>query len=222
MGTSVKKTSRIVKRLLEQSRGLNEQEEIEKIIPNICTEVIKSKKTRKYFEDNDFIVLANSGFSYFKKIKTEGFDKALEEYNVKLEKIEDDKLSAIQVQKVIESILDKVEDDNKEIESSFILGAFQVAMTKMLLNNFNEPEQFLTLFCETFISKIITEEANEEIIEEFKEISINEISNNISAFSRLYVEENFKDIILQCCNNETNLENLIDEMKVKLNFKEEL
>lgn len=222
MGTSVKKTSRIVKRLLEQSRGLNEQEEIEKIIPNICTEVIKSKKTRKYFEDNDFIVLANSGFSYFKKIKTEGFDKALEEYNVKLEKIEDDKLSAIQVQKVIESILDKVEDDNKEIESSFILGAFQVAMTKMLLNNFNEPEQFLTLFCETFISKIITEEANEEIIEEFKEISINEISNNISEFSRLYVEENFKDIILQCCNNETNLENLIDEMKVKLNFKEEL
>ena len=178
MGTSVKKTSRIVKRLLEQSRGLNEQEEIEKIIPNICTEVIKSKKTRKYFEDNDFIVLANSGFSYFKKIKTEGFDKVLEEYNVKVEKIEDDKLSAIQVQKVIESILDKAEDDNKEIESSFILGAFQVAMTKMLLNNFNEPEQFLTLFCETFISKIITEEANEEIIEEFKEISINEISNN--------------------------------------------
>ena len=55
-----------------------------------------------------------------------------------------------------------------------------------------------------------------------KEISINEISNNISEFSRLYVEENFKDIILQCCNNETNLENLIDEMKVKLNFKEEL
>ena len=90
MGTSVKKTSRIVKRLLEQSRGLNEQEEIEKIIPNICTEVIKSKKTRKYFEDNDFIVLANSGFSYFKKIKTEGFDKVLEEYNVKVEKIEDE------------------------------------------------------------------------------------------------------------------------------------
>ena len=220
MGTSVKKTSKIIKKLLEQSRGLNEKEEI---IPNICREVIKSKNTKKYFKDNDFIVLANSGFSYFKKIKREGFDNTLEEYNLKVEKREDDKLSAIQVQKIIESILDKIEDgDNQEIEYSFILGSFKVAMTKMLLNNLNEPEQFLTLFCEAFISKVITEEANEEIIAEFKEISINEISDNINEFSRLYVKENFKEIILKCCNNETNLENLIDEMNIKLNFKEEL
>ena len=208
MGSSVRKTSAKIKKLLKETIDLNPTVSTKEVIPQVATETLRSKKTKGYFGDKDFAVLAGGGFACFKKMKAIGLDNFLQEY------IEDNKkLTLPQVSKVIEAILDGIEEENGEIESMLILAAFKNAMTKMLLNKIEEPSEFLTNFCEMFIASVIREDASEELTSAFKDTSIDIFDNDILEFSEHYVKEKFSDLILRSSNDELDIKELIQKMQ---------
>ncbi|GEM_PF-1689157 len=208
MGSSVRKTSDKIKKLLKETIELNPSIDSKEVIPQIAVETLRSKKTKGYFADKDFVVLAGGGFACFKKAKELGLDKFLQEYNV-----QNEKMTIIEVQKIIESILDKIEDENGEIDSTLILAAFKSAMTNMLLNKLDDPSKFLNVFCEIFICMVIREDANEALTSVFKDTSAEIFDKNIEAFSKKYVKENFSELIIKCNNGEIQINELIQKLQ---------
>lgn len=214
MGSSVRKTTAKIKKLLKDTVESNPSVECKEVIPQVAVETLRSKKTKGYFADKDFAVLAGGGFACFKKVKEVGIDGFLKEYDIQSEK-----LTIIEVQKIIECILDKIEDENGEIDSVLILSAFQSAMANMLMNKLTEPSEFLKVFCETFITMIIREDANEALTTYFKDTSAETFNKNIEVFAKSYVEDNFSELISKCNNGEIEIKELIQKLQDTLNKK---
>jgi len=97
-----------------------------------------------------------------------------------------------------------------------ILSAFQSAMTEMLLNKLTDPAKFLTLFCEVFIAMVIREDASEELSAAFKYTDVEIVNKDIKDFSNEYVKTNFLQVIQQCCNDEIQIEELIQKLQAVL------
>lgn len=216
MGSSVRKTSAKIKRLLKETIELNPSVDCKEVVPQVAEQTLRSKKTKGYFGDKDFVVLAGGGFSCFKKAKAIGFEGFLNEYEIKSEK-----LTVIDVQKIVESILDNIEEEKGEIDSLMILSAFQSAMTEMLLNKMTEPETFLSLFCETFITMVIREDASEELSAAFKDTDIDIVNRDIKDFAHDYVNDNFGQLIHQCSNDEIQIEELIQKLQTVMGKSKE-
>lgn len=216
MGSSVRKTSAKIKRLLKETIELNPSVDCKEVVPQVAEQTLRSKKTKGYFGDKDFVVLAGGGFSCFKKAKAIGFEGFLNEYEIKSEK-----LTVIDVQKIVESILDNIEEEKGEIDSLMILSAFQSAMTEMLLNKMTEPETFLSLFCETFITMVIREDASEELSAAFKDTDIDIVNRDIKDFAHDYVNDNFGQLIHQCSNDEIEIEELIQKLQTVMGKSKE-
>ena len=214
MGSSVRKTSAKIKKLLKDTIELNPSVDCKEVIPQVAVETLRSKKTKGYFGDKDFVVLAGGGFACFKRVKEVGLDIFLQDYNVQREE-----LTVIEVQKIIEIILDKIEEENGEIDSILILSAFQSAMANMLLGKLTDPTEFLSIFCEIFISMIIREDTNEALTSMFKDTATETFNKNIEEFSKKYVKENFMELIENCSNGEIQIEELIKKLQDTLNKK---
>ena len=214
MGSSVRKTSAKIKKLLKDTIELNPSVDCKEVIPQVAVETLRSKKTKGYFGDKDFVVLAGGGFACFKRVKEVGLDTFLQDYNIQREE-----LTVIGVQKIIEVILDRIEEENGEIDSILILSAFQSAMANMLLGKLTEPTEFLSIFCEIFISMIIREDANEALTSMFRDISTETFNKSIEEFSKRYVKENFMVLIENCSNGEIQIEELIKKLQDTLNKK---
>ena len=214
MGSSVRKTSAKIKKLLKDTIELNPSVDCKEVIPQVAVETLRSKKTKGYFGDKDFVVLAGGGFACFKRVKEVGLDIFLQDYNVQREE-----LTVIEVQKIIEIILGKIEEENGEIDSILILSAFQSAMANMLLGKLTDPTEFLSIFCEIFISMIIREDANEALTSMFKDTATETFNKNIEEFSKKYVKENFMELIENCSNGEIQIEELIKKLQDTLNKK---
>lgn len=214
MGSSVRKTSAKIKKLLKDTIELNPSVDCKEVIPQVAVETLRSKKTKGYFGDKDFVVLAGGGFACFKRVKEVGLDVFLQDYNVQREE-----LTVIEVQKIIEVILDRIEEENGEIDSILILSAFQSAMANMLLGQLTEPTEFLSIFCEIFISMIIREDANEALTSMFRDTSTETFNKSIEEFSKRYVKENFMVLIENCSNGEIQIEELIKKLQDTLNKK---
>ena len=193
---------------------LNPSVDCKEVIPQVAVETLRSKKTKGYFGDKDFVVLAGGGFACFKRVKEVGLDTFLQDYNIQREE-----LTVIEVQKIIEVILDRIEEENGEIDSILILSAFQSAMANMLLGKLTEPTEFLSIFCEIFISMIIREDANEALTSMFRDISTETFNKSIEEFSKRYVKENFMVLIENCSNGEIQIEELIKKLQDTLNKK---
>lgn len=211
MGTSVRKTSKRIKELLENTLQENPQVTIEIIVPKVASEVIKAGKTKKYFDDKDFSILVGGGLSCFRKIASVGYNDFVREYGYNPETI-----SVIEIQKIIETILDNIEKENEDIQSSFILNAFKLVMTNVLMAKVASPFVFLRQFCEVFLDMIIREEISEELSSAFKEIAPDKLDDSISQFIEVYIEENFNDCIKKCVDNEINITELIVELQKRL------
>lgn len=216
MGSSVRKTSAKIKKLLKETIDLNPSTECKEVIPQLAEQTLRSKKTKGYFGDKDFVVLAGGGFSCFKKVSEIGFIQFIQEYEIK-----DEKLTIVDAQKIVESILDRIEDENGEIDSMIILSAFQCAMTKMLMNKLVDPSEFLSLFCEIFITMVIRENVNEDLTNAFKDTSADTFNKNIEEFSLRYVKSHFDDLIKKCSSGEIEIEELIKAMQNKLGKSKE-
>lgn len=214
MGSSVRKTSAKIKKMLKDTIEFNPSVDCKEVIPQVAVETLRSKKTKGYFGDKDFVVLAGGGFACFKRVKEVGLDIFLQDYDVQREE-----LTVIEVQKIIETILDRIEEENGEIDSILILSAFQSAMANMLLGKLTEPADFLSIFCEIFISMIIREDANEALTSMFKDTSTETFNKNIEEFSKRYVIENFLELIQNCSNGEIQIEELIKKLQDTLNKK---
>lgn len=214
MGSSVRKTSAKIKKLLKDTIELNPSVDCKEVIPQVAVETLRSKKTKGYFGDKDFVVLAGGGFACFKRVKEVGLDVFLQDYNVQREE-----LTVIEVQKIIEVILDRIEEESGEIDSILILSAFQSAMANMLLGKLTEPTEFLSIFCEIFISMIIREDANEALTSMFRDTSTETFNKSIEEFSKRYVKENFMVLIENCSNGEIQIEELIKKLQDTLNKK---
>lgn len=214
MGSSVRKTSAKIKKLLKDTIELNPSVDCKEVIPQVAVETLRSKKTKGYFGDKDFVVLAGGGFACFKRVKEVGLDTFLQDYNIQREE-----LTVIEVQKIIEVILDRIEEENGEIDSILILSAFQSAMANMLLGKLTEPTEFLSIFCEIFISMIIREDANEALTSMFRDTSTETFNKSIEEFSKRYVKENFMVLIENCSNGEIQIEELIKKLQDTLNKK---
>ena len=205
---------RKIKKLLKDTIELNPSVDCKEVIPQVAVETLRSKKTKGYFGDKDFVVLAGGGFACFKRVKEVGLDTFLQDYNIQREE-----LTVIEVQKIIEVILDRIEEENGEIDSILILSAFQSAMANMLLGKLTEPTEFLSIFCEIFISMIIREDANEALTSMFRDISTETFNKSIEEFSKRYVKENFMVLIENCSNGEIQIEELIKKLQDTLNKK---
>ena len=214
MGSSVRKTSAKIKKLLKDTIELNPSVDCKEVIPQVAVETLRSKKTKGYFGDKDFVVLAGGGFACFKRVKEVGLDTFLQDYNIQREE-----LTVNEEQKIIEVILDRIEEENGEIDSILILSAFQSAMANMLLGKLTEPTEFLSIFCEIFISMIIREDANEALTSMFRDISTETFNKSIEEFSKRYVKENFMVLIENCSNGEIQIEELIKKLQDTLNKK---
>lgn len=129
--------------------------------------------------------------------------------------MEPDRLSVIDATKIVESILNSIEEDTGEIESPLIFSAFQTTMTQMLLNGMTNPEDFLTLFCEKFITLIIREEAGEELLNTFKNATNENFNKPIEDFAKKYVQEKFLSHIKQCDSQE-HITDLIKQLQAEL------
>jgi len=208
MGTSVRKTSAKIKKLLRDTVEANPNIKPEEIIPEVANQTIKSKKAKAYFGDKDFVVLSGGGMSCFSKIASEGYESFYHEYDV-----DGDNLSAIDIQKIIEAILDTIEQENGDIQSSFILNAFKAAMTKALLENITNPIDFLTIFCEIFLAMIVREDASEEILAQFNSTSPSKIDETIASFSREYVKTNLSLCIRDCVTKGADIQTLIQSLQ---------
>ena len=200
--------------MLKDTIELNPSVDCKEVIPQVAVETLRSKKTKGYFGDKDFVVLAGGGFACFKRVKEVGLDTFLQDYNIQREE-----LTVIEVQKIIEVILDRIEEENGEIDSILILSAFQSAMANMLLGKLTEPTEFLSIFCEIFISMIIREDANEALTSMFRDISTETFNKSIEEFSKRYVKENFMVLIENCSNGEIQIEELIKKLQDTLNKK---
>ena len=87
MGSSVRKTSAKIKKLLKDTIELNPSVDCKEVIPQVAVETLRSKKTKGYFGDKDFVVLAGGGFACFKRVKEVGLDTFLQDYNIQREEL---------------------------------------------------------------------------------------------------------------------------------------
>lgn len=210
MGSSVRKTSQKIKKLLNEAIENNPNTNVADIIPNVAEQTLRSKRAKGYFGDKDFIALAGGGLACFKKVSAIGYENFLHEYS-----LEPGRLSVIDATKIVESILNSIEEDTGEIESPLIFSAFQTTMTQMLLNGMTNPEDFLTLFCEKFITLIIREEAGEELLDTFKNTTNENFNKPIEDFAKKYVREKFSSHIKKCDSQE-QITDLIKQLQAEL------
>lgn len=211
MGTSVRKTSEKIKKLLNNALQDNPELGLDAIVPEVAHETIRAKKTKGYFGDKDFAILAGGGLSCFRKISSVGYDGFVREHQCDPEKI-----SVVEIQKIIEAILDDIEAENGDIQSSFILNAFKLAMTNALMGKITDPFVFLTNFCEIFLEMIIREDASEELSNAFKNTTPDNLDQSIMDFSKKYVSQNFSDCIKKCIHNEIEINELVSELQKRL------
>ncbi len=204
VGSGDIKTSVRIKRLLDNIIKEDPDTTLETIVSEAGNTAICGEKVRTYLGDADFLVLVSSGLAYFSLISSVGYDEFLFRYGYDAQNI-----SLIKIQKIIESIIDEIEKENGEIQSSFLLKAFKIAMTKALMGRITEPAIYISLFCQIFLEMIIREETSEEIGYRFKELTAAELDQAISDFSRLYVEENFLHYINKCVEGTLDVASLL-------------
>ena len=106
MGSSVRKTSQKIRKLLNEAIEENPNTNVADIIPNVAEQTLRSKRAKGYFGDKDFIALAGGGLACFRKVSAIGFENFLHEYS-----LEPDRLSVIDATKIVESILNSIEED---------------------------------------------------------------------------------------------------------------
>lgn len=211
MGTSVRKTSVKIRKLLNDTLQDNPQVSIDAVVPKVAEETIRAKKTKDYFGDKDFVVLAVGGLACFRKMSSIGYDSFVKEHQC-----DPADISVVEIQQIIEFILEGIEQENGDIQSSFILNAFKLTMTNVLMNKITDPTVFLTRFCQVFLDMIIREQASEELSNIFKDIAPDKLDDAISRFTNEYVEQHFSDCIERCVLDGMDVSELVIELQKRL------
>ena len=210
MGTSSRKTSKKIKELIERARETNPTVEWETLVPDISEGALKARKTRQYFGDQEFVILAGGGFSSAKKVQEVGINQYAAELGIVLKGEKE-----IDTEKIVEAILDDLETA-AEISSSLLLNAFKLAFTQYLLQQTADAEAFLFKFVQTVIRMAIEEAAKEELLNQYKELQFKDISLSIDEFATGYVMDKFSTIIAHYAEGKITVQEFIGSIQEKL------
>lgn len=210
MGTSSRKTSAQIKKLIEKAREVDPQVDWEALIPDISQGALRAKKARQYFGDREFIVLAGGGYASAKKIREVGIDQFAVELGVVLK---GDR--TIDIEKIVEAILSNLETE-AEIATSLLLNAFKLAFTQYLIQQDLRAEEYLALFLRIVIRMAIEEAAKEELLNQYKETQFGDISISIDEFASRYVQEKFTDLIAGYASGQISVHEFIDAIQAVL------
>ena len=207
MGTSGRNTSKKIKQLLGKMKSEQPDIKISDVIPDIVGATLKAKITKNYLGDKDFSTFVGSGVATFKSASKHGYDEFIQGFD-----INPDNVGEIEREKIINAILDDIEEKNGEIESELLLSAFRSAVTEMLINKSVDPYQFLVRFCEIFIIMIVREEASESLHEAFLSTDNDEMQNPIEQFAKDYVKKSFSTIIEDYISGKISVSELIKKL----------
>lgn len=208
MGTSVRKTSEKIKKLLKKAKTEQPDVSLNDVVPAIVETTLKAKKTKAYFGDKDFASFAGGGVGAFKKAASGGYDNFVQSYG-----IDPKEVGQIEREKIIAAILDEVEASSGEIESELLLSAFRSAVIEMLIEKNVDPKQFLVRFCELFIVMIVREEASESLNDEFSGLTYEDTKKPIEKFAKEYVQSNFLTAISEYVAGRIEIADLISKMQ---------
>lgn len=215
MGSSTRKIQKKIKEILSKNR-----EPIEDVLPKVIAETIRMKKVKNYFGDKDFENLVTAGIAGVSSLCSGTFNKDYNlGYEVQLEQIK--KEDTIKVEQIIESILDKVEDESQEIENSLILSSFKVTMAEIILDNSISSETFLKKFMNNLLYSLIMENINEAVIEVYDDINSNNFKDKVREFSNNIIAVHMSKPIYDYINKNIELEHLIEKIiQLNENIKE--
>lgn len=201
MGTSSRKVNDKIKKILKDSLDSNEYE-FEKMIPKLSNEVMKLKKTRKYFGDKDFMNIMAGGVIGIGAIKKGTFQ---DDYGIEFnESIQN---SILKREEILQAILDKVESD---IQSNFLLKSYKTAMTEVLLSEGISVFDFVFNFIVCIIYYNLMEEINEAVIETLPKEDLREVEKITKKHAKLIVDEKLKHIILEFAEDKIDINKLIE------------
>lgn len=206
MGTSTRNTSDIIRKLLKKEN--QDIVEIDEFIPEVTIEVIRAKKTKNFFSNSDFKIIISGGFASFKQLKDQGFDNFVKSFNVDPHNITD-----LNVEKIVSSILDTIEENKGIIGSSLLLESFRTAYSIILLKRIEDIEVAMTLFLKVVIKNLIEAESKEEILNAVKELNEDELDKSIDEQAELFVNNYFKEIISEYVNETIDTEEFIKKIQ---------
>lgn len=214
MGSSTRKIQAKIKKILSpSSHDDSNTVELDKAIPLVMIETLRMKKTRKYFGDKDFLNLMTGGVQSVQALgggKVKGFF-VTEDFD-----FNKDENSDLATEKVLEAILNKIESEIEDIDSSLLLRAFKITMTKILMEKNFDLYYFVNNFCVNSLFLIIMENINESIIDTYDEKQVKEYDSKIKLKADHWVAKNLKETILEYVNNKITINELIDTLTKKV------
>lgn len=204
MGSSTRKIQKKIKDILKQ--GGNDQQ-LDVAIPKVVNETLRLKRSKKYFGDKDFVNLMSGGLASIASISSGTFKR---EYDIEFD-FDGEQLTELSVEKIIENILDRVEQ-NEQIENSLILSAFKASMADLILNKDITSIGFVSKFITNVLYLLIMENINEALLEQFEEVHTNDFDDRIKKFANNVVSTNMKDYIASFTRGNSTLEDLISQL----------
>lgn len=206
MGTSTRKMQDKIKKILENSKKQNEN--FDDVIENVCYETLRAKKVKKYFGDDDFTKLVSQGVVSLNAIKS----GRINDYIDNEEPIDINHIDEIEANKILDKILDKIEEEYDDIESALILAAFKVAMAESILNNGKYDERsFIMFFCSNILFRIIMEHVNESMYEVYKDKNTEDYTNKIKKYAKDWTSDHLQNSINKYLEDK-NINSLVDEI----------
>ncbi|MEO3945784.1 hypothetical protein [Gorillibacterium sp. CAU 1737] len=209
MGTSKRKSSEKIKKLLLEG----DRQDIQKVIPQVTSEVLTNKRITKELEKDQLRVLIKTAVGSIGGLRAGGFGGFI------YEEVLGDPLTLTQC---IEKILELAEGEFEGEFSELLLQAFRMALA-WTINEEKEINQFLIEFCSNLIFLIVQEEAIEAISDIYIEVSHEQINGLIKRQAKRIVNEELAATINEYMQQRLSLKELVStivERAEKVEFGE--
>lgn len=195
MGTSKRRASEKIKRLL--SDGI--RQDIEKAIPQVTSEVLTDKRISREVEKDQLRILIKAAIGGIGGIRQGGF------CGFEYEEVLSNPLTMTQC---IEKILEYAESEFEGEFSEILLQAFRMAIA-ITINEEKDINEFLAEFCVNLIFLIVQEEAIEAISDVYIDVNHEQINLLIKEQARRIVNDEISALINQHLQQQLDLKNLV-------------
>lgn len=205
MGTATKNTTykKIKDKFKNYDIDLN-KEKMSEMVEDLGYQVIRFKSTKKYFSLDDFEKMMLKGVVGLSAAKTGKLKEFDAEY--------DDEKNNFNSENIIDKLLEEIEENE---ENKIFLTAFKLVMTEMLKEKKLDNSIFIENFIIKSIEAIIISESQAEFIQLYlanpkKE---EEFKHEINKFSKKFVNDNLKKLIIGYNKGEKTIKDIIEKLK---------
>lgn len=200
MGSSTRNIDKKIKKMI-QNIG---KENIDNNLNEIVLETLRLRKHKSFFYNSEFGDAVLGGVSVLNSIKAGRLPQIKDEIDLLISNNE----NVLRVQRILESILDALENNGQTITDELILRAFKSTMAKILLDPSLEVEDFVKDFVKAALYLLTLEDTHEANIDEFDFIKIDEIEENFRKITDELVEKYLKSEIYKFVNNDIEFDEL--------------